>query len=99
MNGKIIKQALETPYWLDTVEGETAYRRQHDDTDGGTEGVLQVFFDKMGDAHVSIDNSHWLRYRTYGGGGVSLRTRTALMILAEAIRLDNEEHDRSQSTL
>jgi len=97
MNEKTIKSALEEPYWLSSIKTDTPYRRQHDDTDGGPDGVLQVYFDKVGDAYVSIDDSEWLRYRTYGGGRASLRTRMALMILAEAIRLDNAERDRSQT--
>ena len=99
MDSKQAKRLLESHFWLQTVESDTAYRRQHDDTDGGTLGVLQVTFDRMGDAYVSIDKSEWLRFRTGGGGGASLRTRTALMLLAEAIRLDNAENDRSQSNV
>lgn len=43
---------------------------------------------------MSIDGLHpgaTLRFRTFGGGGLSPRTRNALMILAEAIRRDKEE--------
>lgn len=97
MDSKQTKKLLESHFWPEAVRSDVAYRRQHDDTDGGPLGVLQVLFDRMGDAYVSIDASDWLRFRTGGGGGSSMRTRTALLLLAEAIRLDNEENDRSRS--
>jgi len=50
-----------------------------------------VIFDRMGDAYLSTGSGKDIRFRTYGGGGMSLRTRAALLILAEAIRLDNED--------
>ena len=90
MNPKTIKKALETPYWIPTLKAHTQYIRQHDDHDGEPQGGLMVLFDQMGDAYVACDNGPWLRFRTFGGGGRSERTRNALMILAEAIRLDNE---------
>lgn len=86
-----IQRILETPYWIKTIHPDTIYQRNHDDHDGKPKGGLVVMFDKMGDAYISIDNCPHLRFRTFGGGGLSLRTRTALMILAEAIRLDNEK--------
>ena len=92
MNPKTIKKALGEPYWLETLCTRVDYRRQHDDHDGQPKGGLMVMFDEMGDAYISTDNHPWLRFRTWGGGGRSLRTRNALMILAEAIRLDNKEH-------
>ncbi len=55
MTPRTIQDHLETPYWIDTVETDTSYARQHDDTDGGPKGFLQVTFDRMGDAYVSID--------------------------------------------
>ncbi len=88
---KTVKKLLETPYWLETLNPDFAYRRDHDDHDGEPKGGLMVMFDEWGDGHVATDCHPWLRFRTYGGGGKSLRTRNALMILAEAIRLDNEE--------
>lgn len=91
MNDKSVKKMLETPFWIANLDTHTAYRRQHDDTDGEPKGGLMVMFDMMGDAYISTDNHPWLRFRTFGGGGRSERTRTALMILAEAIRLDNAE--------
>jgi len=91
MDSKTVKKLVEKPYWLETLNTECEYRRQHDDHDGEPKGGLMVMFDPMGDAYISTDNNAWLRFRTFGGGGQSLRTRNALMILAEAIRLDNQD--------
>jgi hypothetical protein len=38
------------------------------------------------------DGFRLLRFRNAFGGGISLRTHNALRMLAEAVRLDNEEH-------
>ena len=91
MNDKTIQKILETPYWQPTLHPKTNYVRQHDDHDGKPKGGLCVFFDEFGDAYVSTDGHPCLRFRQICGGGQSKRTRMALMILAEAIRLDNEE--------
>lgn len=89
---RMVKTLLETPYWLATLTADTNYERTHDDHDGTFEGNVAVFFDQMGDGFLVVDKAHkYLRFRTWGGGGMSLRVRNALMILAEAIRLDNEE--------
>ena len=92
MEPKTIKKLVETPAWLQTLEPMKGYSRTHDDNDGTGEGVLSVMFDRMGDAYVSIDGSIALRFRTgFSGGGNSERTRMALVILAEAMRLDGLE--------
>lgn len=88
-----VKNILESPIWLNTIEDTTPYTIQHDDTDGKDEGFLTVMFDRYGDAYISIDIRTQLRFRTLLGGGKNLRTRTALMILAEAIRLDTKKND------
>lgn len=89
---KLLKEILETPFWPATLQVETSYSRTHDDHDGNWDGVISVQVDQMGDVWFSAHGRrHAMRFRTYGGGGVSLRTRNALLILAEAIRLDNEE--------
>lgn len=87
-----IKDLLEEPFWLHTLKSNTAYFRTHDDCDGDTKKGIQVIFDKLGDAHFSVQNMKGeCRFRTFGGGQ-SLRVRNALLILAEAIRLDNDDH-------
>lgn len=91
MNAKTSKKLLEASFWPDALRAETGYRRLHDDHDGTYQGWLGVYFDRMGDAYLSIDGSPALRFRTWGGGGMSERTRNALVLLAEAIRMDNED--------
>jgi hypothetical protein len=44
-----------------------------------------------GDCWVTAGGGQTLRFRTWAGGGHSLRVRQALMVLAEAIRRDNED--------
>lgn len=94
---EVVKCVLEQPFWLPSIEPMTSYARLGDDNNG----IIEVFFGKDGDGHVEVSSepdpeefsmSH--RFRAYFGGGESLRTRTALHILAKAIQLDNEE--RSQ---
>lgn len=93
---KQIKKLLESPFWLPSLNDDTLpQRRAHDDTDGEPLQNIIVSFDKMGDAYIGLEFEKlyvpWLRFRTYGGGGLSQRTRNALIILAEAMRLDNED--------
>ena len=85
---------LETNYWPATLNTRDLYTRRQDDTDGDTGPAqdLSLTFGPDGDAWVILpcaENS--LRFRTWAGGGHSLRTRNALLVLAEAIRRDNEE--------
>ena len=87
-----VRRILETPFWPPSLSAKETYERRHDDDDGSGQGLLTVQFGQDGDAHVSTQGGfHSLRFRTDCGGGHSLRTRIALLILAEAIRLDNEE--------
>lgn len=91
-----ITAILESYFWLQTVGTMTTHERLHDDHDGTMEGTLNVMFSPDGDARIWINgnegrSSPTLRFRTHGGGGLSPRTRVALLILAEAIRQDNEE--------
>ena len=56
--------------------------------------ILSVIIDAQGDAWVTVTDRKGYatsRVRTFAGGGHNSRTRNALMILAEAIRLDNEK--------
>ena len=52
---------------------------------------VSVVFSPDGDAWVTTD-PRGCRFRTYAGGGTSLRVRNALLMLAMAIKLDNEKH-------
>ena len=86
-------RVLNNPFWIPGLEPRKAYRRLHDDHDGTREGILNVFIGPDGDSHVWIDGPEGvsLRFRNLLGGGMSLRVQNALMILALAIKLDNEE--------
>jgi hypothetical protein len=82
---------LNGAYWPKTLEAMTAYSRRHDDTDGlrTVDQYLSVTIGIDGDPWVHVGATS-LRFRTYCGGGKSLNTRNALLLLAEAIRRDNE---------
>lgn len=96
---RLIKDAqrvLENPFWIDELNTMMEYSRLHDD-DGGTGlGRIGVMFSQDADAFVNFEPPHnrgCLRFRTqFTGGGRSPRVRNALMILALAIKLDNEKH-------
>ena len=95
---KDVRKILETPFWMPTLKTDTLYERTHDDHDGTFEGKIRVAFDMVGDAWVNTDRQGKdLRFRTFGGGGNSQRVRNALIILAEAIRLDNEERPEPEN--
>lgn len=84
-----IKEMLESNFFPPDITPNTVYRREHDDCVRGDGEDLIVASDVMGDMYISIKGNKQLRFRTRGGGGESLRVRNALIILAEAIRLDN----------
>lgn len=92
------------PHWPEGLKPNTSYRFLCDDKgrDGGT--WFQLFIADDGDVHLmaqdwedikeegSVPNNHpSIRCRTLHGGGRHGRTRQALLWLAQAIRLDNEE--------
>jgi len=95
-------QEVFDPKWPDGLEPNTHYKLLCDDKgqNGGT--WLSIFISNDGDAYVSMQD--WedipngiprsfpsLRVRTLMGGGHNLRTRQALLWLADAIRRDNAE--------
>lgn len=83
-----IRKLLERPTWPEGVEARKTYERAGD---MGEDGALRVLVDEQGDVYVGTHLRHTHRFCTKVGGGRSPRTRAALLILAEAIRLDNEE--------
>lgn len=97
---RAVSRALMPNYWLQTLDTRAAYTRRHDDTDGKRdhEQDLTVMIGPDGDCWVEAGGGQMLRFRAWSGGGKSLRTRQALMILAEAIRLDNSDHPQSPNT-
>lgn len=93
---RAVARVLIPDYSLPTLAPRVAYTRVQDDTDGERthEHDLTVAIGPDGDCWVSAGGGRSIRFRTWAGGGQSLRTRQALMVLAEAIRQDNAE--RSQ---
>lgn len=97
---KALHSLLEGDYWINTLGPDEIHVRRHDDSDGkgGAEHELQVYLAQDADVHVFLPyQSHSLRFRHGLGGGHSPRVRNALMVLAKAIRRDNE--DRAQPVL
>lgn len=97
---KSLHYLLEGDYWINTLAPDVLHTRRQDDCDGsgGAEHQLQVYLGEDADIHVFIPGQlHSLRFRHGLGGGDSPRVRNALMVLAEAIRRDNE--DRVQRVL
>lgn len=90
-----IKKILETPFWPQGVDSDRAYFRTHDDCDGNTMFGTGVAFSQDGDAWIWTTAQFAgssCRYRMpMIGGGRSPRVRNALLILAMAIKMDNEE--------
>ncbi len=91
---------LNQPFWIPGLDVNSFYSRLHDDHDGTFQGSLTVGFSSDADAWVSIDgvpSGSSLRFRNaFIGGGQSERVRTALLILALAIKLDNEERPQER---
>ena len=84
----------EKMIWPEGLESRTQYKRLHDDHDGTREGSISLVIGDDGDAWIDIQGKRpmeSLRYRTFQGGGGSLRVRNALLILAYAIMRENEE--------
>jgi hypothetical protein len=93
------------PQWPDGLEQSEFYRVACDDKGWNGGSWLQVMVAGDGDVHVAMQN--WermpdghpspfpsIRVRSEFGGGRNLRTRQALLWLAQAIRLDAEENTR-----
>lgn len=85
--------------WPAELQANTVYERVQDDHDGTQEGKIKVGFTQDGDAWVTTDKHRGptLRFRTLLGGGNSVRVRNALVLLALAIHLENEE-DRKRGS-
>jgi hypothetical protein len=89
---KDAKRVLENSFWIPGLETKKFYERLHDDHDGTFEGRIMVVITEHGDIGVQTDGESLLRFRVpIIGGGMSPRVRNALMILAFAIKLDNEK--------
>ncbi|MDP2934348.1 MAG: hypothetical protein Q8N59_01070 [bacterium] len=89
---KDVRRVLENPFWISGLETDKYYERLHDDHDGTYQGNIRVAIAQDGDIYVETDGKSLLRFRMpFSGGGMSPRVRNALLILAYAIKLDNEK--------
>lgn len=90
------------PQWPEGLKPNEAYQVLCDDKGRNGTSFLNVMVANDGDVHVGMqdwedpqvgapDPFPTLRCRTYSGGGRNARTHQALLMLAQAIRLDHEE--------
>lgn len=91
-------RALMNVPWPPELEADIAYSRLHDDTDGADQGRIIVGFTRDGDAWIETDRHKGpaLRFRTDFGGGNSPLVRNALVLLALAIRLEEERDEKNK---
>lgn len=95
---EVMDALLERSFWPRFLRANDEYRRHGDDDTS----YLRIVFSGDGDACPNVYHVEQVgdprnplstpRYRTHFGGGESLRTRRALLILARAIALDNEQN-------
>jgi hypothetical protein len=92
---EVLRAVVEGNYWPAGLRVGEPYCRVGDDTNGN----IAVSFPIDADGWISILSrldpeeptlSH--RFRCAFGGGESLRVRNALLVLALAIKLDNDAH-------
>jgi hypothetical protein len=100
----VVDILLASPFWLQGLSTDKVYRRESDDTDGEEQGI-SVAFGPDADAWVEVRSYKvhreeedetprppvMHRFRTGFGGGRSQRVRTALLILAHAMELDEKD--------
>jgi hypothetical protein len=98
----VLKALFEEEFnWPPSLDTHTTYMRFEDDS---PQGSVSVQFTPDGDSWIMIlggdpDPKEFkmsFRFRTYGGGGQSLRVRKALLALALAIKWDNEDHPQDR---
>jgi len=88
-----VRELLEQPFWPETIQSNERYFITHDDNGGDRSKGLEVAISVDGDVWIDttcLNPFEACRFRTHAGGGRNQRVRNALLILAEAIRLDNE---------
>jgi hypothetical protein len=87
---KRIDKILTDPFWPPNLKTNVTYMTTHDDNDGDPSSAFMcVTFSVDGDAWIQTYGRRDLRYRQpIFGGGRFPRIRNALLLLAEAIRLD-----------
>lgn len=102
---EVISALLKETWWPKHLELLTGYSRMRFEDDSVL-GTIGVIMSHDGDAWIEIVSTpdpnefgRSLRFRTFLGGGQSPSVRNALLILAEAIRLDNKEHPQHRQRL
>ena len=91
---RMARKVLETPFCPDGVSFSSNHFRTQDDCDGDYSSGVNVIVGPDGDAWIgaTCELGEMCRYRIpVIGGGRSPRVRNALLLLALAIDLDNEE--------
>ena len=100
----VIDALLGRALWPKEVQTKTRYTRMGDDN----RSILAVSFNPDGDGHADCmckpdpdlsETGYMPRFRTHIGGGTSPHTRTALLILARAIMLDELVYPQDLSQL
>ncbi len=92
----VIGLLLKAEFWPTSLQVEKVYERFEDDN---VNALIGVSFLKYGDGWIQVltkpdpdQVQTEFRFRMEGAGGQSPHVRNALLILALAIDLDNEEH-------
>ena len=88
----LVHKVLETPFWPEDLQAMKRYFRTHDDCDGERGNGITVTISTDGDAWVETCPGGCRFRMPMTGGGLSPRVRNALLLLAVAIKLDNQEH-------
>lgn len=95
---QVLQAVVNAPYWPQGLEVNKSYTRLGDDTSGEITVIIASDADAWITVHSKTDPEEFglsHRFRTGFGGGESLRVRNALLALALAIKLDNEEHPQN----
>lgn len=83
---------LERPMWPEALAANELYERRGDMSPNG---LIRIILQDDGDVCLAVvgENNRFasIEFCTLTGGGKSSRVRSALLILAEAIRRDNVE--------
>lgn len=95
---RVLDKVLESYFWPQALSASSSFSRIHDDNDGDPHQVLVVHIGHDGDVWV-LPTENSLRFRAPLGGGMSPRVRNALLVLAEAIRRDNEAMPRGDPAI
>ena len=85
------RELLEASWWPSELETRVPCFRTQDDCDGDRASGIMVVVTEDGDVSVETHKGPCRYCMPMRGGGLSHRTRNALLMLALAIKLDDEE--------